>query len=118
MISPPKAEAKPPEQKKGGKGNGKGKRGRSESRPERRKQQCVYFFRGSCQRGDQCRYEHQVGDDGQPVPVAPEITRDLMMRSKDTVRLVLKPNQNQLRVEESLRQCSFLSQMTWNMESC
>ena len=24
-------------------------------------------------RGDQCRYEHQVGDDGQPVPVAPEI---------------------------------------------
>ena len=35
MISPPKADAKPPEQKKGGKGIGKGKRGRSESRPER-----------------------------------------------------------------------------------
>ena len=76
MVSPPKTEAKaakPPEHKKGGKGNGKGKRGRSESRPERRKQQCIYFFRGSCQRGDQCRYEHQVGEDGQPVPVAPEI---------------------------------------------
>ena len=24
-------------------------------------------------RGDQCRYEHQVGDDGRPVPVGPEI---------------------------------------------
>ena len=82
MISPPKTEAKPPEQKKGGKGNGKGKRGRSESRPERRKQQCIYFFRGSCQRGDQCRYEHQVGDDGQPVPVAPE----MIQRFDDAVK--------------------------------
>ena len=34
----PKPKAQP-------KGNGKGKRGRSESRPERRKQQCIYFFR-------------------------------------------------------------------------
>ena len=93
MISPPKAEAKPPEQKKGGKGNGKGKRGRSESRPERRKQQCIYFFRGSCQRGDQCRYEHQVGDDGQPVPVAPEIIQrfdDAVKRYSET-RAQAKP---------------------------
>ena len=82
MISPLKAEAKPSEQKKGGKGNGKGKRGRSEPRPERRKQQCIYFFRGSCQRGDQCRHEHQVGDDGQPVPVAPE----LIQRFDDAVK--------------------------------
>ena len=28
---------------------------------------------GTCQRGDQCRYEHQIGDGGQPVPVGPEI---------------------------------------------
>ena len=40
---------------------------------EKRKQQCIYFFRGTCQRGDQCRYEHQIGDDGRPVPVGPEI---------------------------------------------
>ena len=71
--TPPKAEPKPPEQNKGGKGTGKGKRGRSESRPEKRRQQCIHFFRGTCQRGDKCKYEHQVGDDGQPVPVAPEI---------------------------------------------
>ena len=71
--APPKTEQKPPEQNKGGKGSGKGKRGRSESRFEKRQQQCIYFFRGNCQRGDRCRYEHQVGDDGQPIPVAPEI---------------------------------------------
>ena len=49
--TPPKAEQKPPEQTKGGKGSGKGKRGRSESRLEKRNQQCIYFFRGNCQRG-------------------------------------------------------------------
>ena len=73
--TPPKIEQKPPEQKKGGKGSGKGKRGRSESRFEKRNQQCIYFFRGNCQRGDKCKYEHQVGDDGQPIPVAPEIIK-------------------------------------------
>ena len=99
--TPPKVEAKPPEQKKEGKGNGKGKRGRSESRPEKRKQQCIYFYRGTCQRGDQCRYEHQVGDDGQPVQ---KFSRNLRMLSRGTVRLVPKPNRNQLLVEESLRQ--------------
>ena len=80
--TPPKTEPKPPEQSKGGKGAGKGKRGRSESRPEKRKQQCIYFFRGTCQRGDKCKYEHQVGDDGQPVPVAPEI----IQRFEDAVK--------------------------------
>ena len=64
---------KPPDAKKGGKGGGKGKRGKSEPRMDKRKQQCIHFFRGTCQRGDQCRYEHQIGDDGQPVPVGPEI---------------------------------------------
>ena len=39
---------------------------------DKRKQQCIRFFRGTCQRGDQCRYERQIGDDGQPVPVGPE----------------------------------------------
>ena len=67
---------------KGGKGTGKGKRGRSESRLEKRNQQCIYFFRGNCQRGDKCKYEHQVGDDGQPIPVAPEIIK----RFEDAVK--------------------------------
>ena len=80
--TPPKVEPKPQETNKGGKGTGKGKRGRSESRPEKRKQQCIYFFRGQCQRGDKCKYEHQVGDDGQPVPVAPEILK----RFEDAVK--------------------------------
>ena len=70
------------EQKKGGKGGGKGERGRSESRPEKCKQQCIYFSSGACQRGDQCRYEHQVCDDGQPIPVAPEI----IQRFEDAVK--------------------------------
>ena len=72
----------PQKQNKGGKGSGKGKRGRSESRFEKRQQQCIYFFRGNCQRGDKCKYEHQVGDDGQPVPVAPEIIK----RFEDAVK--------------------------------
>ena len=80
--TPPKTEPKPQEQGKGGKSAGKGKRGRSESRPEKRRQQCIYFFKGTCQRGDKCKYEHQVGDDGQPVPVAPEI----MQRFEDVVK--------------------------------
>ena len=71
--SPAKVESKPPDVKKGGKGGGKGKRGKSEPRMDKRKQQCIHFFRGTCQKGEQCRYEHQVGDDGQPVPVGPEI---------------------------------------------
>ena len=73
QSSPVKVENKPPDAKKGGKGGGKGKRGKSEPRMDKRKQQCIHFFRGTCQRGDQCRYEHQIGDDGQPVPVGPEI---------------------------------------------
>ena len=69
----PKNESIPPEAKKGGKGGGKGKHGKSESRPEKRKQQCIPFFRGTCQKGHQCKYEHQVDSDGRPVPVGPEI---------------------------------------------
>ena len=71
--SPAKVESKPLDAKKGGKGGGKGKRGKSEPRIDKRKQQCIHCFHGTCQRGDQCRYEHQVGEDGQPVPVGPEI---------------------------------------------
>ena len=48
----------------------------------RGKQQCIYFFRGTCQRGDQCRYENEVGDDGRPVPVGPEI----LQRFDDAVK--------------------------------
>ena len=73
QATPAKVESKPPEVRKEGKGSGKGKRGKSEARMETRKQQCIYFSRGTCQRGDQCRCEHQVGDDGRPVPVGPEI---------------------------------------------
>ena len=68
-----KVESKSPDARKGGKGGGKGKRGKSEPRTEKRKQQCIHFCRGTCQRGDQGRNEHQVGEDGRPIPVGPEI---------------------------------------------
>ena len=82
QSTPARVENKPPENKKEGKGAGKGKRGKSEPRVEKRKQQCIHFFRGTCQKGDQCRYEHQVGDDGRPVPVGPEI----LQRFDDAVK--------------------------------
>ena len=82
QSTPARVENKPPENKKEGKGGGKGKRGKSEPRVEKRKQQCIHFFRGTCQKGDQCRYEHQVGDDGRPVPVGPEI----LQRFDDAVK--------------------------------
>ena len=82
QSTPARAETKPPENKKEGKGSGKGKRGKSEPRMEKRKQQRIHFFRGTCQRGDQCRYEHQVSDDGRPVPVGPEI----LQRFDDAVK--------------------------------
>ena len=50
-------------------------------------QQCIYFFRGNCQRGEKCKYEHQVGDDGQPIPVAPEIIK----RFEDAVKRYGEP---------------------------
>ena len=75
QTSPAKVEGKPPDARKGGKGGGKGKRGMSEPRIEKRKQQCIHFYRGTCRRGDQCRYEHQVGEDGRPLPVGPEILK-------------------------------------------
>ena len=82
QATPAKVEGKPPGAKKDGKGGGKGKGGKSEPRVEKRKQQCIYFYRGTCQRGDQCKYEHQVGDDGNPVPVGPEI----LQRFDDAVK--------------------------------
>ena len=42
----------------------------------------MHSFLEICQRGDQCRYEHQVGDDGRPVPVGPEI----LQRFDDAVK--------------------------------
>ena len=80
QATPAKMESKPPEARKEGKGSGKGKRGKSEPRMEKRKQQCIYFFRGTCQRGDQCRYEHQVGDDMVGLSLLDQrSSRDLMM---------------------------------------
>ena len=71
--NPQSIESKPPDARKGGKGSGKGKRGKLEPKVEKaEKQQCIHFYRGTCQRGDQCRYEHQIGEDGRPVPVGPE----------------------------------------------
>ena len=31
------------------------------------------FLKGTCQKGGQCKYEHQVDNDGRPIPVSPEI---------------------------------------------
>ena len=71
QTSPAKVEAKPPEAKKGGKVEVRVsvenrsrdlKRGNSNASPS-------FEVR---QKGDQCKYEHQVGDDGRPVPVGPE----------------------------------------------
>ena len=46
----------------------------SQSQGQRRENSNVFpFLRGTCQKGDQCRYEHQVDNDGRPVPVGPEI---------------------------------------------
>ena len=87
QATPPRVENKPPEARREGKGSGKGKRGKSEPYVQKRKQQCIYFYRGTCQRRDQCRYEHQVGDDGRPVPVGPEILQrfdDAVKRYNDT----------------------------------
>ena len=72
-VSPAKTDPKPPEPKKTGKGSGKGKEGKSEQKPEKRRQQCIPFYRGICKKGDQCNYEHQVDRDGEPIPVGPEI---------------------------------------------
>ena len=85
-----KVEKKPPETKKGGKGGGKGKRGKSEPRPEKRKQQCIPFFRGACQKGDQCRYEHQVGEDGRPVPVGLEILQAVKQYNESKIQAQAK----------------------------
>ena len=65
---------KPPETRKGGKGGAKGRRSRSEPRPERRKQQCKLFYRGICKKRS----------DGKPVPVGPEI----LQRYDDAVKRI------------------------------
>ena len=72
-ASPPKTDPKPSEAKKGGKGRGKGKRSKSDPRPEKRKQQCIPFYRGISKKGDHCNYEHQVDSYGRPVFVGSEI---------------------------------------------
>ena len=57
-----------------GKGKGKGP-GSSTDRPAPNKkgQQCVRFFRGTCTRGDQCQFGHILGTDGKPLKIAPEL---------------------------------------------
>ena len=63
-ISPVKTDPKPPEPKKTGKGGGKGKKGKSEQKPEKRRQQCILFYRGTCKNGGHCNYEHQARSRG------------------------------------------------------
>ena len=46
QSSPAKVESKPSDSKKGGKGGGKGKRGESETRMDKRKQQCIQVLQG------------------------------------------------------------------------
>ena len=57
-----------------GKGKGKGP-GSSTDRPAPNKkgQQCIRFFTGTCTRGDQCQYGHILGTDGKPLKIAPEL---------------------------------------------
>ena len=68
-----KAKPKKVNPKKTCQGAGKGKKGKPEQKPEKRRQQCIPFCRGACEKGDHCNYEHQVYSDGQPIPVGPEI---------------------------------------------
>ena len=51
----------------------KGKKGKSEQKPEKRRQQCIPSYRGTCKRRGHCNYEHQVDGDGKPTPVRPGI---------------------------------------------
>ena len=74
-ISPVKTDPKPPEPKKTGKGGGKGKKGKSEQKPEKRRQRCILFYRGTCKKGDHCNYEHKVDRDGQPICVGPKFSK-------------------------------------------
>ena len=57
-----------------GKGKSKGA-GSSTDRPPLNKkgQQCIRFYRGTCTRGDQCQYGHILGTDGKPLKIAPEL---------------------------------------------
>ena len=79
--------------------------GKSEPRMDKRKQQCIHFLRGTCQRGEQCRYEHQEGDDGQPVPVGPELLQrfDEAVKRYNENRTQHKQSPRLRLVEDSLR---------------
>ena len=61
-------------------------RSKSEPDREKRKQPCIPFFRGISRRGDQCNYEHQVDNEGKPIPVGPETLQrydEAVKRSSD-----------------------------------
>ena len=72
-ISKPNAQVA---EKGGSPGKGKSKgAGSSTDRPPLNKkgQQCIRFYRGTCTRGDQCQYGHILGTDGKPLKIAPEL---------------------------------------------
>ena len=57
-------------------GKGKGKDASSSSdKPavNKKGQQCIRFYRGTCTRGDQCQYGHILGTDGKPLKIAREL---------------------------------------------
>ena len=57
-----------------GKGKGKGA-GSSTDKPavNKKGQQCIRFYKGTCTRGDQCQYGHILAADGKPLKIAPEL---------------------------------------------
>ena len=57
-----------------GKGKSKGASSSTDRPPLNKKgQQCIRFYRGTCTRGDQCQYGHILGTDGKPLKIAPEL---------------------------------------------
>ena len=89
-TSPPKNEPRSSETKKGGKGGGKGKRGKSEPRHEKRKQQCIPFFRGMCTRGDQRNYQ-KVNQFQQDL----RSSRSVMKQSRSSLTIRHRPGPSQ-----------------------
>ena len=83
--SPAKTDSKLREPKKASTGGGKGKSGKSGPRQEKRRQQCIPFYRGMCKKGDRCNYEHQVDSDGKLIPGGPKSSRSMMKLSRDSM---------------------------------
>ena len=86
QTSPAKVESKPPAAQKGGKSGGKGKRGKSESQQEKRKQQCTPFLRGLVKRviNESMNTRSTMMDDLSPS--AQRFSRSMMKLSRDSMK--------------------------------